>query len=538
MLLPSNRIDHETELQPIEEDHANQIDSDTNSDANNKTLPLPEQVMESNWVNKLCSKIQLYLANLKGLDKSNAYLKGLRVENGLLMKRNQLWVANEGQLQLEVIKKIHNQPAVGYPGTERTLEMARRHYYWPGIKEIIQQFIRNCHVCKQAKAARDIYHSLLQLLPMLEQAWMNITMDFVVGLLKYKAYEQIYDAILIIINQLSKERHYIFCSEEDERTSVEATADLFLQDVWSKHGLPVSMMSNRGPQFVLKMWDSLCKLLGIKAKLSTAFHPEIDGQSENANQEAERHLQSYVNHFQDDWVRLLPMGEFSANANISATIKVPPFLATKGYNPRMSFDFVDLSANSTKERIANSTARSIANCMEEVWEFIQEEMIKSQAKQAVAANHHQKELLIYKIGDMVWLSTRNIKIERLSKKLDHKMIGPYKVKELVGSSYQLELLYTMKIYDVFHLNLLWKAADNPLPSQQNSLPPPTVVNNEEEWEVDDILNAKRGRGSKKVLFQVKWKRYDNDKAWYDATNFDHAQDIVDNFYKQNLTKPQ
>ena len=123
------------------------------------------------------------------------------------------------------------------------------------------------------------------------------------------------------------------------------------------------------------------------------------------------------------------MGEFSANANVSATIKVPPFLATRSYNPRMSFDPVDLSADFTRERIANSMATLIANCMEEVWDFMQKEMTKSQAKQAIAANCHRKEPPAYKIGDIVWLSTKNIKTDKPSKKLDHKMIGPYKVKK-------------------------------------------------------------------------------------------------------------
>ena len=224
------------------------------------------------------------------------------------------------------------------------------------------------------------------------------------------------------------------------------------------------------------------------------------------------------------------MGEFSANANVSATTKVPPFLATRGYNPKMSFNPVDLSANFTRERIANSMATSIANCIKEVWDFMREEMTKLQAKQAVAANRHRKELPAYKIGNIVWLLTRNIKTDRPSKKLDHKMIGPYKIKELVGSSYQLELPHIMKIHDVFYPNLLRKAADNPLSGQCNSPPPPTVVDNKKEWEVDDILDAKRGKG-KKVVFRVKWKGYDDDKTWYDAANFDHAQDIVDDFYK-------
>ena len=213
-----------------------------------------------------------------------------------------------------------------------------------------------------------------------EQAWTDIIMDFVMELPKCKAYGQIYDAILMVIDLLSKERHYIPCSEEDKRTSTEVIADLFFRDVWSKHGLLISMISDHEPQFILKMWDSLCKLLGIKTKLSTVFHPKTNGQSKNANQETEQHLRSYVNYFQGDWIRLLPMEKFSANANVSATTKVPPFLATKGYNPKMNFDPINLSANSTREQIANSTARLIANCMEEVWEFMWEKMTKWQAK--------------------------------------------------------------------------------------------------------------------------------------------------------------
>ena len=144
--------------------------------------------MESNQNNELRSKIRLYLANPKGLKKPEVYLKGLRVENGLLMKGNRLWVADEDQLQLKVIKEIHDQPAVGHPGMERTLEMVQHHYYWPGMKEMIQQFIRNCHVYKQAKAVRDTYHSLLQPLPVPERAWTDITIDFVMGLPKCEAY--------------------------------------------------------------------------------------------------------------------------------------------------------------------------------------------------------------------------------------------------------------------------------------------------------------------------------------------------------------
>lgn len=191
-------------------------------------------------------------------------------------------------------------------------------------------------------------------------------MDFVTGLLKCHAYGQVYDAILMVIDRLSKKKYYIPCLDEDKDTSSEATAELFLQYVWSKHSLPISMTSDKGPQFVLKMWDSLCKLLGINAKLSTAFHPETDSQSKNANQEMERHFRSYVNHFQNDWVELLPMAEFSGNANTSTTMKIPPFLASQGVVPQMSSDLVNLSALSTRKRLANATAKSMADQMQNV----------------------------------------------------------------------------------------------------------------------------------------------------------------------------
>ena len=141
---------------------------------------------------------------------------------------------------------------------------------------------------------------------------------------------------------------------------------MFLRHVWCYHGLPISLTSNRGPQFASKMWNSLCKLLGIKAKLSTTWHPKTDGQSEIANQEMERYLWSYVNHFQDDWVDRLPMAEFSSNANTSATTKVAPFLASRGYIPRMSFEPVDLTASSIRERLVNAKVKSITDRMQEV----------------------------------------------------------------------------------------------------------------------------------------------------------------------------
>ena len=279
--------------------------------------------------------------------------------------------------------------------------------------------------------------------------------------------------------------------DEDKGTSSGAIAKLFLWYVWSKHGLPMSMRSDRGPQFVSKMWDSLCKLFDINAKLSTTFHSETDGQNKNANQDMERHLRSYVNHFQNDWIELPAIAKFSGNANTLAIIKISPFLASQGVVPQMSFDLVDFSALSTHKQLANATAKSRTDWMQNVWNFMRAEMTKWQDVQAAKVNWRQKNSPTYEVGNLMWLSTRNIKTERPLKKLDHKMIGPYKIEILVRSSYWLKLPITMKIHNVFHPNLLQKAATDPLPGQCNKPEPLTIIDDEKKFVVVISLMQKR-----------------------------------------------
>ena len=151
-------------------------------------------------------------------------------------------------------------------------------------------------------------------------------MDFVTGLPE----SELNNAILMVIDRLLKKQVYILCSNKDKGTNAETTAKMIVQNVWRMHRLPSSVVSDRGPQFVSTMWKALCKILQINTKFSTAFYPKTDGQNEITNQKMERHLQVYVNHFQDNWIDLLPMAKFAANANLSASTKIPPFQATRG----------------------------------------------------------------------------------------------------------------------------------------------------------------------------------------------------------------
>jgi len=129
--------------------------------------------------------------------------------------------------------------------------------------------------------------------------------------------------------------HFIPCSKD---VSADQTASLFLKHVVRLHGLPDDIVSDRGPQFVSKFWSRLFELLGTKINLSSAFHPQSDGQTERVNQVLEQYLRCFVNYQQDDWVDLLPLAEFTYNNTVHAATKHTPFFANYGYHPRFNIE--------------------------------------------------------------------------------------------------------------------------------------------------------------------------------------------------------
>ena len=152
-------------------------------------------------------------------------------------------------------------------------------------------------------------------------------MDFVTGL----PWSNGNDAIWVVVDRLTKMRHLVPC-----RTTIDAPslADLFLDNIWKPHGLPLTIISDRGPQFAAEFWGTVCCRLKIDRRLSTAFHPETDAQTERVNGIMEQYLRSYVNYQQDDWCQWLPMSEFIGNNHASETTGTSPFFANYGYDPQ------------------------------------------------------------------------------------------------------------------------------------------------------------------------------------------------------------
>jgi hypothetical protein len=173
-------------------------------------------------------------------------------------------------------------------------------------------------------------------------------MDFVTGLPSSDGF----DAIWVIVDRLTKLRYFAPCSTAID---AEGLAELFLSNIFRLHGLPDTIVSVRGPQFASRFWKHLCNSLKIEPRLSIAFHPETDGQTEQTNAIMEQYLRAYVNYQQDDWVQFLPMAEFATNNHVSETTGISPFFANYRLNPKIDFK-PDIRVDNPEEDQAHTLA--------------------------------------------------------------------------------------------------------------------------------------------------------------------------------------
>ncbi len=356
-------------------------------------------------------------------------------------------------------------------------------------------------------------------------------MNFIINLSNLSEY----NAILTIICRLSKERHYISCITDDEDITVKKTAEMLIQWVYQTHDLSSFIVSDRDSQFISILWKFLCKRLNIFLRLFIVYHSQINDQSERVNQNIERYLRFFCSYMQNNWSKWLFMIEFVNNNVLFSVIFLTFFFMNKSFHSRMSFDSDIIEYESIRERLQIDRVKNISEQMNKTLIFAREALIKTREQMMNQANKHRKKIN-YKIESKMFLNERNIVIARFFKKLDDKMLDSFKVTDSVDFFYKLKLSDTMRIHDVFYSELLRSVVDDSLSDQKNEFSKSIVINDEDEWKIDDILNFRRYQ--RRLQYWVKWKSYDNDLNWYNADDdeFMNAQEMIDDFHIKYSTK--
>ncbi|SOV03297.1 uncharacterized protein UDID_18617 [Ustilago sp. UG-2017a] len=418
----------------------------------------------------------------------------------LLTYRDSVCVPDVDDLRLLIIQDRHNSPSVGHPGRRKTLSLVRRSFFWPGLSKFVHTFVDSCETCRRIKAARHKPYGHLKSLPVPPHPWSSISMDLIEQLPPSSGFT----AILVVVDRLTKMATFVPTTNTLDAPEL---AKLFLRHVYSKHGLPTSIMSDRGSEFTSHFWRSLSALLGIGNHFSSAYHPQSDGQTERVNQVLEQYLRGYSNHLQTNWSDLLPLAEFSYNNAEHASTQLTPFFANYGYHPRFSFDNTDPASLPLFP-----AARLYADQLKQLHEYVRGELDKANRQSAEQFDKHRLPSPQFQPGDRVWLSADNIRSLCPTKKLDYRRLGPFSVSEIISShAYRLQLPPSMKIHNVFHVDRLEPYVANTIPNRVQPPPPPVEVESDLEYEVEQILDSKVDHHYRDPLFYlVRWVGYGPD----------------------------
>jgi len=342
----------------------------------------------------------------------------LEIKDGLLYQRGMLWIPKDGNLKKLILKSEHDTKIAGHMGQDKTIELIRRNFWWPKMNERIIDFVRSCPKCQKNKAARHQPYGLSSPLELPYAPWQSIAMDFITELLISEECDQLW----VVIDRFTKMAHFLPLKKE-----MKTAADLaviFAREGWKHHGLPSDIVPDRDSRFTSETWQEFLRLSGIRPRISMAFHPQTDGQTERLNQTIEAYLRAFVGHEQDNWVGLLPMAEFAYNNSITMGNGMSPFYANYGFHP--------VSSDPAASGPLNPASKLYAHCMHAVHKASAERLEAAHEQMHRYTDPQHTEPPKYQIGDLVMLNGRNIKTRQPSRKLDHKNHGPFQVEKIVS----------------------------------------------------------------------------------------------------------
>ena len=361
---------------------------------------------------------------------------------GFLFKENKLCVPKCSTRNL-LVCEAHEGGLMGHFGVQKTLETLQEHFYWPHMKKDVQKFCEHCIVCKKAKS-KVKPHGLYTPLPIPEYPWIDLSMDFVLGLPKTSNGR---DSIFVVVDRFSKMAHFIPCKKVDDASHV---ADLFFKEIVRLHGLPRSIVSDRDSKFLSHFWRTLWSKLGTKLLFSTTCHPQTDGQTEVVNRTLGTLLRTVLRKNLKTWEACLPHVEFAYNRAVHSTTNCSPFEVVYGFNPLTPLDLLPMPNVSVfKHKEGQAKADYVKKLHERVKDQI-ERKNKSYAKQA---NKGRKKV-VFEPGDWVWVHMRKERFpEQRKSKLQPRGDGPFQVLERINdNAYKVELPGEYNVSSTFNVS--------------------------------------------------------------------------------------
>lgn len=445
-------------------------------------------------------------------------------EDGLILFRGKVYVPKNTELRREIVKTCHDALSTGHPGRWKTLELVQREFWWPGMSVFVRDYVDGCATCQATKNQPERSYGPIQPNAVPEVPFQIITTDFVTDLPPVDGF----GSINVVVDRFTKMIKITPCTKT---ITAEGTATLLLDHVMRNYGLPKQIISDRGPQFASKVMQEILTKLGVESTMSTAYHPQTDGETERVNQEVEQYLRAFCNHQQNNWVSLIPFAEFSHNIRAHAATGKAPFELLYGYVPIFTPPVNPISENP-----------EIESRMKQLTEARNE----AQASLAIAAevmkrnqSDRDAKRAPFKNGDKVWLEGRNIHTTHPKAKLAPKRHGPFPITDVLGPvTYRLELPPQWRIHPVFHTSLLTPYRETASHGKNYARPPPDLIDDHEEFEVEKIVHARRKGRNRRLFFTIKWKGYpDADNTEQPADELENAQEAIADFYRLHPSAP-
>lgn len=367
-----------------------------------------------------------------------------KFSNGLLFYKGSIWLPISNSFLPLLLAEYHTSPLGGHMGLAKTLSRIRDNFFWAGMRRDVQHYITECPTCQHTKYVTKKPPGLLQPIPPPSAPWEDLALDFITGLPPFQGST----VILVVVDRFSKGAHFGILPTGFTAHKV---AQLFLNSVCKLHDFPKSLISDRDPVFMSKIWQQLFKLNGTKLRMSTLYHPQSNGQTEVLNRILEHYLRSYVHHQPSLWGKFLSLAEWCYNTTSHSSTGLTPFQVTYGKAPPSIPRY--LPGTSALEAVD-----SLLSSREEMLEFLRRKLIKSQQQMKASAKTHRRDVS-YNVGDWVYVKVRPYRQQSLSgsryQKLGKRYYGPFQISAVINPvAYRLTLPPVAKIHPVFHCSML------------------------------------------------------------------------------------